>query len=93
MTLSAAGATHISRVKWGAGQDLRRQVSVSCFHRRICGNRRHSAESALVSREVKLTPLVPVLVIHGCTCLDEVGKIPRVMLHYKKCKRVRNITR
>ena len=47
----------------------------------------------LVSREVKLTPLVPVLVIHGCTCLDEVGKIPRVMLHYKKCKRVRNLTR
>ncbi|MBR7138399.1 MAG: polysaccharide biosynthesis C-terminal domain-containing protein [Lentisphaeria bacterium] len=36
---------------------------------------------------------LPVLVIYGCTCLDEVGKIPWVMFHYKKYKWVRNITR
>ena len=36
---------------------------------------------------------LPVLVVYACTCLDEVGKIPWVMLHYRKYKWVRNITR
>ena len=36
---------------------------------------------------------LPVLVIYGCTCLDEVGKVPWVMYHYKKYKWVKNITR
>lgn len=36
---------------------------------------------------------LPVLVIYGCTCLDEVGKIPWVMFHYRKYKWVKNITR
>ena len=35
----------------------------------------------------------PVLAVYGCTCLDEVGKIPWVMLHYRRYKWVRNITR
>ena len=35
----------------------------------------------------------PVLVVYACTCIDEVGKIPWVMLHYRKYKWVRNITR
>lgn len=35
----------------------------------------------------------PVLVIYGCTCLDEVGKVPWVVHHYKKYKWVKNITR
>lgn len=35
----------------------------------------------------------PVLVIYACTCLDEVGKIPWVMIHYKKYKWVKNLTR
>lgn len=35
----------------------------------------------------------PVLVVFGCTCLDEVGKIPWVMYHYRKYKWVKNITR
>ena len=36
---------------------------------------------------------LPVLAVYGCTCLDEVGKIPWVMLHYRRYKWVRNITR
>ena len=36
---------------------------------------------------------LPVLVVYACTCLDEVGKIPWVMLHYRKYKWVKNITR
>ena len=35
----------------------------------------------------------PVLVVFACTCLDEVGKIPWVMYHYRKYKWVKNITR
>ena len=35
----------------------------------------------------------PVLLIYGCTCLDEVGKIPWVMYHFYKYRWVRNITR
>lgn len=34
-----------------------------------------------------------VLVIYGCTCLDEVGKVPWLIHHYKKYKWVKNITR
>lgn len=36
---------------------------------------------------------LPVLVIYGCTCLDEVGKIPWLVHHYRKYKWVKNITR
>ena len=36
---------------------------------------------------------LPVLLIYACTCLDEVGKVPWVIYHYKKYKWVRNITR
>ena len=35
----------------------------------------------------------PVLVVYSCTCLDEVGKIPWVMHHYRKYKWVKNLTR
>ncbi|MBR2510214.1 MAG: MATE family efflux transporter [Lentisphaeria bacterium] len=35
----------------------------------------------------------PVLVIYGCTCLDEVGKVPWVICHFLKYKWVKNITR
>lgn len=35
----------------------------------------------------------PVLVVYFCTCVDEVGKIPWVMIHYKKYKWVRDLTR
>ena len=35
----------------------------------------------------------PVLVVYACTCLDEVGKIPWVMIHFKKYKWVRDLTR
>lgn len=35
----------------------------------------------------------PVLVVYACTCLDEVGKIPWVMLHFRKYKWVKNLTR
>lgn len=35
----------------------------------------------------------PVLVVYACTCLDEVGKIPWVMYHYKKYKWVKDLTR
>ncbi len=35
----------------------------------------------------------PVIVVYACTCLDEVGKIPWVMFHYKKYKWVKDLTR
>ena len=35
----------------------------------------------------------PVLLVYSCTCLDEVGKIPWVLLHYRKYKWVRDLTR
>lgn len=35
----------------------------------------------------------PVLVVYCCTCLDECGKIPWVMYHYKKYKWVKDLTR
>lgn len=35
----------------------------------------------------------PVLAVYACTCLDEVGKIPWVMIHYRKYKWVKDLTR
>ena len=35
----------------------------------------------------------PVWLVYACTCLDEVGKIPWVLAHYKKYQWVRNLTR
>lgn len=35
----------------------------------------------------------PVLVVYACTCIDEVGKIPWVLHHYKKYKWVKDLTR
>lgn len=35
----------------------------------------------------------PVLLVYACTCLDEVGKIPWVIIHYKKYKWVKDLTR
>ena len=35
----------------------------------------------------------PVPAVYACTCLDEVGKIPWVMHHYRKYKWVKNLTR
>lgn len=35
----------------------------------------------------------PVLVVYACTCLDEVGKIPWVMAHYRKYGWVKDLTR
>ena len=33
------------------------------------------------------------LIVYACTCLDEVGKIPWVMLHFRRYKWVRDLTR
>ncbi len=33
------------------------------------------------------------LVVYACTCLDEVGKIPWVLLHFKKYRWVKDLTR
>ncbi len=35
----------------------------------------------------------PILLVYGCTCLDELGKIPWVMYHYRKYKWVKDLTR
>ena len=35
----------------------------------------------------------PAVVVYACTCLDEVGKIPWVMVHYKKYIWVKDLTR
>ena len=34
----------------------------------------------------------PVLLVYACTCLDEVGKIPWVMIRFRKYKWVQNLT-
>ena len=36
---------------------------------------------------------LPVLAVYACTCLDEVGKVPWVVCHYRKYRWVKNITR
>jgi len=35
----------------------------------------------------------PVLAVYACTCLDEVGKVPWVIAHFRKYKWVRDLTR
>lgn len=35
----------------------------------------------------------PVLMVYACTCLDEVGKIPWVMIRFRKYKWVQNLTK
>ena len=35
----------------------------------------------------------PVFLVYACTCLDEVGKIPWVIVHFKKYKWVKDLTR
>lgn len=35
----------------------------------------------------------PVVIVYACTCLDEVGKIPWVLVHFKKYKWVKDLTR
>jgi len=35
----------------------------------------------------------PILVVYACTCIDEVGKIPWVLHHFRKYKWVRDLTR
>ena len=35
----------------------------------------------------------PVLAVYACTCLDEVGKIPWVLHHFRKYKWVKDLTR
>ncbi len=35
----------------------------------------------------------PVLAVYACTCLDEVGKIPWVMIRFRKYKWVKDLTR
>ena len=35
----------------------------------------------------------PVWLVYACTCLDEVGKIPWVMLHFRKYRWVKDLTR
>lgn len=35
----------------------------------------------------------PALVVYACTCLDEVGKIPWVLYHFRKYKWVKDLTR
>ncbi|MCQ2596365.1 MAG: MATE family efflux transporter [Treponema sp.] len=35
----------------------------------------------------------PVVIVYACTCLDEVGKIPWVVVHFRKYKWVKDLTR
>lgn len=35
----------------------------------------------------------PVVVVYACTCIDEVGKIPWTLIHFKKYKWVKDLTR
>lgn len=36
---------------------------------------------------------LPILVVYACTCLDEVGKLPWVLVHFRKYKWLKNLTR
>ncbi|MBQ9088919.1 MAG: MATE family efflux transporter [Lentisphaeria bacterium] len=36
---------------------------------------------------------LPILAVYACTCLDEVGKVPWVLHHYRKYQWVKNLTR
>ena len=35
----------------------------------------------------------PVWAVSSCTCLDEVGKIPWTLIHYRKMKWLKDLTR
>lgn len=35
----------------------------------------------------------PVVVVYACTCIDEVGKLPWVLIHFRKYKWVKDLTR
>lgn len=35
----------------------------------------------------------PVVVVYACTCIDEVGKVPWVLVHFRKYKWVKDLTR
>lgn len=35
----------------------------------------------------------PVVLVYACTCIDEVGKVPWVLYHFKKYKWVKDLTR
>lgn len=35
----------------------------------------------------------PVVVVYACTCIDEVGKLPWTLIHFKKYKWVKDLTR
>lgn len=35
----------------------------------------------------------PVIIVYACTCIDEVGKIPWMLVHFKKYKWVKDLTR
>lgn len=35
----------------------------------------------------------PVVVVYACTCIDEVGKLPWVLHHFRKYKWVKDLTR
>ena len=35
----------------------------------------------------------PPVLVFACTCIDEVGKIPWVLVHYRKYKWLRDLTR
>ena len=35
----------------------------------------------------------PAVIVFACTCIDEVGKIPWVMIHYRRYKWLRDLTR
>ena len=34
----------------------------------------------------------PVIVVYACTCIDEVGKIPWTLYHFRKYKWVKDLT-
>ena len=34
----------------------------------------------------------PVIVVYACTCVDEVGKIPWTIYHFRKYKWVKDLT-
>lgn len=51
----------------------------------------HVKVCAIISSSAVVWHL-PVLVVYACTCVDEVGKIPWVMIRLRKYKWVKNLT-
>lgn len=55
------------------------------------GNLKRGKEYGI--RLLKISCICGVVVVYACTCIDEVGKLPWVLHHFRKYKWVKDLTR